>query len=59
MSCAGVRPDIAERVLVMPFRAWKASTIGTAIREEKAHALRVLASLIEILSTRLPTMCGD
>ena len=47
MSCAGVRPDIAERVLGHAISGVEGVYDRHRYSEEKAHALRVLASLIE------------
>ena len=47
MSRAGVRPDIAERVLGHVIKGVEGIYDRHAYTEEKAHALRVLASLIE------------
>jgi integrase len=47
MSRAGVRPDIAERVLGHSIKGVEGTYDRHSYREEKAHALRVLASLIE------------
>jgi integrase len=47
MSCAGVRPDIAERVLGHAIKGVEGVYDRHSYREEKAHALRALAGLIE------------
>jgi integrase len=47
MSRAGVRPDIAERVLGHAIRGVEGVYDRHEYREEKANALRLLASLIE------------
>ena len=47
MSRAGVRPDIAERVLGHIIKGVEGVYDRHSYREEKAHALRALASLIE------------
>ncbi|MGB6769086.1 MAG: tyrosine-type recombinase/integrase [Methyloceanibacter sp.] len=47
MSRAGVRPDIAERVLGHTIRGVEGIYDQLSYREEKAHALRALAGVIE------------
>ena len=47
MSCAGVRPDIAERVLGHAIKGVEGIYDRHSYREEKAHALKALANLIE------------
>jgi len=47
MSRAGVRPDIAERLLGHAIPGVAGTYDGHSHREEKAHALKALASLIE------------
>ena len=47
MSRAGVRPDIAERVLGHAIKGVEGVYDRHSYREEKAHALVALASLIE------------
>ena len=47
MSRAGVRPDIAERVLGHAIKGVEGVYDRHSYREEKAHALRALAGLIE------------
>jgi integrase len=47
MARAGVRPDIAERVLGHAIRGVEGVYDRHSYREEKAHALNALASLIE------------
>jgi integrase len=47
MSCAGVRPDIAERVLGHAIRGVEGVYDRHSYRDEKAHALNALAGLIE------------
>jgi len=47
MSRAGVRPDVAERVLGHAIRGVEGTYHRHSYREEKAHALKALASLIE------------
>ena len=47
MSCAGVRPDIAERVLGHAIKGVEGIYDRHSYREEKAHALKALAGLIE------------
>ena len=47
MSCAGVRPDIAERVLGHAIKGVEGVYDRHSYRDEKAHALRALAGLIE------------
>ena len=47
MSRAGVRPEIAERVLGHAIRGVEGVYDRHSYREEKAHALRALAGLIE------------
>jgi integrase len=51
MSRAGVRPDIAERVLGHSIRGIEGIYDRHAYRDEKAHALRALAGLIENILT--------
>ena len=47
MSRAGVRPDIAERVLGHAINGVEGIYDRHSYRDEKAHALRALASLID------------
>ena len=47
MSRAGVRPDIAERVLGHVMGGVEGIYDRHTYREEKAHALKALAALIE------------
>jgi integrase len=47
MSRAGVRPDIAERVLGHSIKGVEGVYDRHSYRDEKAHALAALASLIE------------
>ena len=47
MARAGVRPDIAERVLGHAIKGVEGIYDRHAYSEEKAHALRALAGLIE------------
>ena len=47
MARAGVRPDIAERVLGHAIRGVEGTYNRHSYREEKAHALKALAGLIE------------
>ena len=47
MSRAGIRPDIAERVLGYAIKSVEGIYDRHSYREEKAHALRALAGLIE------------
>ena len=47
MSRAGVRPDIAERVLGHAIKGVEGVYDRHSYREEKAHALKALANLIE------------
>jgi len=47
MSRAGIRPDIAERVLGHAIRGVEGTYDRHQYREEKAHALNALAALIE------------
>jgi len=47
MSRAGVRPDIAERVLGHAIRGVEGVYDRHSYRDEKAHALKALASLID------------
>jgi integrase len=47
MSRAGVRPDIAERVLGHAIKGVEATYDRHSYSAEKAHALNALASLIE------------
>ena len=47
MSRAGVRPDIAERVLGHAITGVEGVYDRHSYREEKAHALNALAGLIE------------
>ena len=47
MSRAGVRPDIAERVLGHAIKGVEGVYDRHSYREEKAHALKALAALIE------------
>ena len=47
LSRAGVRPDIAERVLGHAIKGVEGTYNRHSYREEKAHALKALASLIE------------
>jgi integrase len=47
MSRAGVRPDVAERVLGHVIKGVEGVYDRHSYREEKAHALRALAGLIE------------
>ena len=47
MSRAGIRPDISERVLGHVIKGVEGIYDRHAYTEEKAHALRALASLIE------------
>lgn len=49
MSCAGVRPDVAERVLGHAIRGVEGTYDRHSYREEKAHALNALAGLIETI----------
>jgi integrase len=49
MSRAGVRPDIAERVMGHAIRGVEAVYDRHSYRDEKGHALRQLASLIETI----------
>jgi integrase len=49
MSRAGVRPDIAERVLGHAIKGVERVYDRHSYRDEKAHALRALASLIETI----------
>jgi integrase len=49
MSRAGVRPDISERVLGHAIRGVEGVYDRHSYREEKAHALNALASLIEVI----------
>ena len=51
MSRAGVRPDIAERVLGHAINGVEGTYDRHSYREEKAHALAALASLIENILT--------
>ena len=46
MSCAGVRPDIAERVIGHAIRGVESVYDRHAYSAEKAHALNALAGLI-------------
>ena len=58
MSRAGVRPDIAERVLGHAIKGVEGVYDRHSYREEKAHALKALAGLIEnILRPRRPRWC--
>ena len=50
MSRAGVRPDIAERVLGHAIRCVEGVYDRHSYREEKAHALRALAGLVESIA---------
>jgi integrase len=47
MARAGVRPDVAERVLGHAIRGVEGTYDRHSYREEKAHALKALAGLIE------------
>jgi len=47
MSRAGVRPDISERVLGHVITGVEGTYDRHSYREEKAHALRALAGLLE------------
>jgi integrase len=47
LSRAGVRPDVAERVLGHVMGGVEGVYDRHSYREEKAHALRMLAGLIE------------
>jgi hypothetical protein len=47
MSRANVRPDVAERVLGHAIKGVEGVYDRHSYREEKAHALRALAGLIE------------
>ena len=47
MSRAGIRPDIAERVPGHAIRGVEGVYVRHSYREEKAHALKALAGLIE------------
>jgi integrase len=67
MSRAGVRPDISERVLGHVIRGVAGIYDCHKYREEKAHALRALAGLIEnilqpaehkVMSQANPIHCG-
>jgi integrase len=49
MSRAGVRPDIAERVLGHAIKGVEGTYDRHSYREEKAHALKALAGLIETI----------
>jgi integrase len=49
MSRAGVRPDVAERVLGHAIKGVEGTYDRHSYREEKAHALRALAGLIETI----------
>ena len=51
MSRAGVRPDIAERVLGHTIKGVEGVYDRHSYREEKAHALRQLAALIDNILT--------
>ena len=51
MSRAGVRPDIAERVLGHAIKGVEGTYDRHSYFEEKAHALAALASLIENVLT--------
>ena len=50
MSRAGVRPDIAERVLGHTIRGVEGVYDRYSYREEKAHALRALAALVDSIA---------
>ena len=50
MSRAGVRPDIAERVLGHTIRGVDGVYDRYSYREEKAHALRALAALVDSIA---------
>jgi hypothetical protein len=47
MSRAGVRPDIAERVLGHAMKGVEGTYDRHQYRDEKGHALKALAGLIE------------
>ncbi|MGB9353790.1 MAG: integrase, partial [Pseudolabrys sp.] len=49
MSRAGVRPDVAERVLGHAIRGVEGTYDRHSYREEKARALNALAGLIETI----------
>jgi integrase len=51
MSRAGVRPDVAERVLGHAIKGVEGVYDRHSYREEKAHALKALAGLIENILT--------
>ena len=50
MSRAGVRPDIAERVLGHAIKGVEGVYDRHSYRDEKAHALRSLAALVESIA---------
>ena len=50
MSRAGVRPDISERVLGHALQGVEGVYDRHSYRDEKAHALKALAGLIEYIS---------
>ena len=52
MSRAGVRPDIAERVLGHAIKGVEGVYDRHSYRDEKAHALRALAALVESIANR-------
>ena len=54
MSRAGIRPDIAERVLGHAIVGVQGTYDRHSYREEKAHALKALASLIELIINPAP-----
>ena len=49
MSRAGVRPDVAERVLGHAINGVEGTYDRHSYRDEKAHALAALASLISTI----------
>ena len=57
MSRAGVRPDVAERVLGHAIAGVEGVYDRHSYLDEKAHALRALASLIGKSSALLRTSC--
>ena len=58
MSRAGVRPDISERVLGHVIKGVEGIYDRHAYTEEKAHALKALAGLIEKIVNPPARQCG-
>ena len=54
MSRAGIRPDIAERVLGHAIKGVEGVYDRHSYREEKAHALRALAGLVATIVNPQP-----